>query len=196
MVVLIRPVKLEGRWQFGVALDYHTASSTPTGYNEAGHMRFHTIRPEIAELLYQLKYKGDQGAAADIIAAAVRFLQPHRTKLDVLIPVPPSTLRAVQPVIVLAQGIGRALGLPVRNCVTTTRPPTQLKSVTDPAKRRELVTGLYAVDRAHTAGKSILLFDDLFRSGTTMNAITDVLLQQGRAASVRALTITRTRSNQ
>jgi hypothetical protein len=29
-----------------------------------------------------------------------------------------------------------------------------------------------------------------------MNAITDLLLKEGRAASVRALTITRTRSNQ
>ncbi len=35
----------------------------------------------------------------------------------------------------------------------------------------KLVDGLYAVDPAHTAGKNILLFDDLFRSGTTMNAI-------------------------
>ena len=40
------------------------------------------------------------------------------------------------------------------------------------------------------------LFDDLFRSGATMNAITDVLLRKGKAASVRAFTITRTRSNQ
>lgn len=195
-MVAIHPVKIEGRWMSGVALDYHTTSSTPVGPNEAGHMQFDTVRPEIAELLYQLKYKGNQGAAQGIISAAVIFLRPHRSKLDVLIPVPPSTPRPVQPVIILAQGIGAALGLPVVNCITTTRPASQLKNVTDPGKRQELITGLYAVDPAHTAGKSILLFDDLFRSGTTMNAITDTLLHQGRARTVRALTITRTRSNQ
>lgn len=59
-----------------------------------------------------------------------------------------------------------------------------------------MIADLYAVDPIHTAGKGILLFDDLFRSGTTMNAITDVLMQQGKASVVRALTITRTRSNQ
>jgi predicted amidophosphoribosyltransferase len=76
------------------------------------------------------------------------------------------------------------------------RPTTQLKGVTDPEKRKELVEGLYAVDPTCTAGRSVLLFDDLFRSGSTMNAITDVLMQQGRATVVRALTITKTRSNQ
>ena len=48
----------------------------------------------------------------------------------------------------------------------------------------------------HTTGKNVLLFDDLFRSGATMNAITDVLLNQGQVTSVSVLTITKTRSNQ
>ncbi|WP_337738617.1 ComF family protein [Agrobacterium vitis] len=51
-------------------------------------------------------------------------------------------------------------------------------------------------DPQHTAGKNILLFDDVFRSGTTLNEITKVLLEQGQASSVRVLTITKTRSNQ
>jgi predicted amidophosphoribosyltransferase len=195
-VVPIHPQKIEGRWQSGVALDFHTTSSTPIGYNEAGHMQFETVRPEIAELLFQLKYRSNQEAAQGIIAAAALFLRPHRPKIDMLTPVPPSTWRAVQPVLVLARGIGAAIGLPVIECVTATRPTTQLKGVTDPDERRELVAGLYAADRAQTAGKNVLLFDDLFRSGTTLNAITDVLLRQGEARSVRVLTITKTRSNQ
>jgi len=58
-----------------------------------------------------------------------------------------------------------------------------------------LLDGLFAVDPAATKGQHILLFDDLYRSGATMNAITSVLLGLGQAASVNALTITRTRSN-
>lgn len=80
------------------------------------------------------------------------------------------------------------------NCVVTTRAPAQLKGVEDPVRRAQLVNGLYTVEARHTARKRVLLFDDLFRSGSTMNAITDVLLQTGQAASVCALTITRTRS--
>lgn len=195
-MVTIHPLKIEGHWQSGVALDLHTTSSTPIGPNEAGHMQFETVRPEIAELLYQLKYQNNQGAAQGIIEAAAAYLLPHRAKFDLIIPVPPSTARAVQPVILLANGIGTALGLPVVNCVTTTRATSQLKGVTDPAQRQELVKGLYAVNRAYTADKNILLFDDLFRSGTTMNAITDALLGDGRAKTVRAVAITKTRSNQ
>lgn len=138
----------------------------------------------------------NSGAAQGIIGAAATFLKPHAGKVDLIVPVPPSTARAVQPVLVLAYGIGKAVGLPVAECVTTTRSTTELKHVTDPAKRKELVAGLYAVDANQTAGKNVLLLDDLFRSGTTMNAITDVLLQQGNASSVHALTITKTRSNQ
>lgn len=179
-----------------MALDYHTTSSTLAGPNEAGWMQFDTARTEIGELLYRLKYRGDTGAAQGIISAAIAFLQPHRSKIDILIPVPPSTERAMQPVMLLAQGIGAALGLPVVECVTTTRPPSQLKNEADPEKRRALIAGLYAAEPASTAGRNVLLFDDLFRSGTTMNAITDLLLQDGQASSVRALTITKTRSNQ
>lgn len=194
-MVAIHPTAIKGRWHTGIALDYHTTSSTPTGPNEAGHMQFHTVRPEIAELLYQLKYRGERAAAQGIVTAAVTFLQPHRSKLDRLVPVPPSTHRIVQPVMILAQGIGAALDLPVADCVTTTQPRRELKSIINPEMRQELVAGRYAIDCTDITGKKILLFDDLFRSGTTMNAITDLLLQCG-ATVVRALTITRTRSNQ
>lgn len=185
-----------GNWNAGVALDFHTTSSTPAGYNEYGHMQFDTVRPEIAELLYRLKYRGESSAAQSIIDTAANFLKPYRDRFDLIVPVPPSASRTVQPVLVLAGGIGSAMGVPVDACVTTTRPITQLKAVTDPHQRKNLLDGLYAVDSSRTAGKRILLFDDLFRSGSTLNAITDTLLAQGKASRVNALTITRTRSNQ
>lgn len=194
-MVAINPQKIEGRWRSGYALDLHTTSSTPVGHNESGHMRFDTVRPPIAELLYQLKYQHNQAAAQEIIDAAAGFLHPYKNKFDLIIPVPASTIRSIQPVAVLAYGIGAAIGLQVKECVVPTRATTQLKGVTDPAKRRELLDGLYAVDPIDTVNKNVLLFDDLFRSGSTMNAITEVLYGQGRAGSVCALTITCTRSN-
>lgn len=110
-----------------------------------------------------------------------------------IVPVPPSAKRPVQPVIVLAKGIGKEIGLSVVECVTATRPATQMKSIDDPEERRRALVGLYAVDRAATQGKRILLFDDLFRSGATMNAVKDLLLGPGGASKVDAFTITRTR---
>jgi competence protein ComFC len=194
-VVKINPIKIDDRWHSGVALDLHTTSSTPIGYNEFGHMQFDTVRPDIAELLFRLKNRADRDSAGPIIETVANFLAAYRDKFDAIVPVPPSHQRAVQPVIVLAEGIGKALNVPVLSCISTTRPTAQLKNITDPDERKKHVEGLYAVDAAQTQGRNILLFDDLFRSGSTMNAITDVLINPGKATIVRALTITKTRSN-
>ncbi|GBQ88412.1 ComF family protein [Asaia krungthepensis] len=195
-IVKTNPIAISGHWHSGVAMDLHTISSTPVGYNDFGYMQFETVRPEIAELLFRLKNRADRSAAAPIIETVADFLGHHRDKFDAIVPVPPSHPRAVQPVIIMAEGIGQALNIPVLSCITTTRPTGQLKNITDPDERKEHVNGLYTVDAAQTRGRKILLFDDLFRSGTTMNAITDVLLDAGQAQVVRALTITKTRSNQ
>ena len=130
------------------------------------------------------------------MTTAADYLKQETGKFDMIVPVPPSGTRAVQPVITLAKGISEVTKLPLVECVTLTRPATQLKGVTDIDKRKELLAGLHAVDTTRTKGKRILLFDDLFRSGATMNEITDLLLDAGQAESVSVLTITRTRSNQ
>jgi competence protein ComFC len=195
----INPQKITGSWTAGIALDIHTISSTYLGVNEYGNDVYDSVRSELGALLLRLKYRADRSVAQEIIDTAVGYLRQRLNdgirKFDLIIPVPPSAARTVQPVLLLANGIGEALGVPVDNCIMPTRPTTQLKDVSDRAKRKEMLDGLYEVDPAHTENKNILLFDDLFRSGATMNAITGVLLGQGKAASVRAFTITRTRKN-
>ena len=192
----IDPQKIAGKWRAGIALDVHTTGSQYLGVDEFGHSRFENKRSELGELLYRRKYAADTTAAAEIISTASDYLRPHRDKFDLIVPVPPSRHRAVQPVTTLANGIGASTGIPVVLCVTRTRPAGQLKNIADPAKRNEALVGLHAVDLAQTAGKKILLLDDLYRSGATLNAITDLLLTEGKAASVSVLTITRTRSKQ
>ena len=196
MAVTINPKRIRGKWTLGYALDVHTVSSTHIGINEQGHDVFKTKRSWVGELLYQLKYHSDVSAADKIIEVAVAFLRHSRSRFDLVVPVPPSGRRRIQPVIILAQGIGEMLDLPVVECVTTTRPATQLKGVMDSHRRKELLDGLYDVDHTCTKGKSILLFDDLYRSGATMNAVTDLLVNQGKAAAVRVLTVTKTRNIQ
>ncbi|MBS0234506.1 MAG: ComF family protein [Proteobacteria bacterium] len=196
MGIDINPSKIEGHWTTGFALDLHTISSTPAGYNEYGHMQFDTVRPPIAECLFQLKNRGDKDAADPIIDAAVTFLKPKLKHSQLLVPVPPSSQRTIQPVLILGDGIARGLGLPFVPCITKTRATQQLKNVTDVEERKKLLEGLYDVEPGKTEGKKVLLFDDLYRSGATMNAVADVLLSKGKAAAVYALTITRTRSNQ
>ena len=158
-------------------------------------MQFETIRSEIGELLYKLKNKGDQSVVPEIVAAAVEALKPSLSKFDVVVPVPPSTQRTVQPVTLLADAIGKGLNIPVVRAVTKVKETPQLKNIYDLDERAELLNGAFKVDQS-IAGKRVLLFDDLYRSGATMNAITEALIDDGKAADIMAFAITRTRSNQ
>jgi predicted amidophosphoribosyltransferase len=113
-----------------------------------------------------------------------------------IVPVPPSSQRNVQPVILIAEGFSRRLGIPLVDCVKRTRDAPQLKNVYDLDERLRLLEGLHQVDASVTESKKVLLLDDLYRSGATMDAITAALYDDGRAADVFALTVTRTRSHQ
>jgi competence protein ComFC len=188
--------KILGKWREGFSLDLHTLSSIFVGYDEFGHPRFDTQRSEIGELLYRLKNKADQTSVPEIVEAVEALMKAWNPTVDILVPVPPSTQRAVQPVLVLVRAISQRLGILLADCVTKTRDIPQLKNVFDLDERAKLLEGLHAVDTSATQGKRVLLFDDLYRSGATMNAITTELYEAGKATDVFALTITRTRSNQ
>jgi len=84
----------------------------------------------------------------------------------------------------------------VPGCVRRTREVPQLKDIFGYDDRWRLLAGLHDVDRGRLEGRRVLLVDDLFRSGATMNSLTAALYDEGRAADVFALTMTRTRSNQ
>ncbi|MGB8897818.1 MAG: ComF family protein [Methylocella sp.] len=174
-MVKFTPRKIIGLWRMGVALDLHTLSSEFIGYDEFGHPRFDTSRPPMGDLLYKLKYGSDKSAIEGIAEAAEKLVSKWKPAVDILAPVPSSTHRPWQPVIVLAEAISQRTGIPVVECVTRTRDAPQLKNVFDLDERLKLLAGLHTIDKAATQGKGVLLFDDLYRSGATMNAITEVL---------------------
>lgn len=194
-MIATSPRRIIGRWKQGYALDVHTVSSVPIGENEYGHMQFDTRRSDVGEALYKLKYAQDVSVAEAIAEAAADFVRHWAPRIDLIVPVPPSVLRAVAPVELIAADLGAMLGLPVASAVRLERSASQLKNVYDLDERMRLLEGLHSVDPATTRGKRVLLFDDLFRSGATMNAITELLYDSGGAAEVFALAITQTRSN-
>jgi predicted amidophosphoribosyltransferase len=58
----------------------------------------------------------------------------------------------------------------------------------------ELLEGAFSTQGDKVEGQDVLLFDDLYRSGATMNATTSALLSGGQAANVYAFALPRTRS--
>lgn len=194
----INPQKLDGHWNEGWALDLHTTSSTPVGVDEHGHSRFETVRPPIAEELFKLKYRNEKNRIEAIAKPASDFLNKFKSKwqLDLIIPIPPSdNNRAFQPVYELAKAIGRKVNLPVDfKTLRKTKSTSQLKEIDDPEQRKEILKDAFDIAANSLNGKDVLIFDDLYRSGETLNAVCDILLKKGKARGVYVLTITKTRS--
>jgi predicted amidophosphoribosyltransferase len=196
-MVAIRPIRIPGRWSDGRALDVHTVRSTHVGDDEFGRPRFETERSPVGELLYRLKYKGDRSAVPAITEAAAAFVRSWQPDLEMVVTVPPSRERAVQPVVLVGAALAAGLGLAFEpQAVRRRREAPQLKDVFDYDERWHLLDGLHEVDPARVEGRRVLLFDDLFRSGATLNAVTAALYDQGHAAVVCALVLTRSRSQQ
>ncbi len=188
---------LNGHWTEGFALDLHTSSSTPIGVNEQGRTIFDTKRPEIAEHLYQLKYRSDKSHINIIAQEAANFINSKKNwQLHKLIHIPPSdTTRNFQPVYELAKAIGIICKLDVDlTTLKKLKSTGQLKTIDDPEERKEILKDAFDITTNILAGKNVLLFDDLFRSGESLNAVCDIVKNKGKAANVYVLTITKTRS--
>jgi predicted amidophosphoribosyltransferase len=210
----INPQQLTGHWKAGFALDLHTSSSTPIRAMKTVKMMvdgvekemqvlgditgWDTKRPPIAEELYKLKYWKEKHRAEAIGTEATTFLQPKLPiwNINLIIPIPPSdTTREFQPVYEIAKQISSRCNLPIDfNVLKKLKPTSQLKEIEEPEKRKEVLKDAFSIGSGSLSGKNVLLFDDLYRSGETLNAVCDIIINQGKAASVYVLTITKTRT--
>ena len=111
-----------------------------------------------------------------------------------IVPAPPSKARAVQPLFQIADELGGLLGLPVdKTSVRKTKATPELKNV-DRAQRLELLAAAHSIEGSAFRGRRVLLLDDLYQSGATLNAIARLLKEAGGTAAVVALALTRARS--
>jgi predicted amidophosphoribosyltransferase len=188
-------MRIPGRWREGYVLDYHTRSSEFLGYDEVGHARFDTTRTEIGDLLYRLKYKREGDVLDSIVAIAAKFVRKWGIQIDAIVPVPATRLRRPQPVVEMAKGLGMALDVPtVSELIQNVKNIKELKDVFDYGERIKLLDQAFTVRDDSLRGNSVLLFDDLYRSGATMNASARVMSEKAGCAQIYALAITRTRS--
>lgn len=189
------PLPLVGQWSAGFALALHTLSSHFAGYDEYGNPVYDTERTAVGEALYQLKYHQDASQVGDLGETAAEAVRAWRWPVSVVVPVPSSRTRTVAPVLLVGAALATQLGVPFEaGALTRTRPVPELKNVLDFGERQRLLEDAHAVDASRVKGQAVLLFDDLFRSGATMNAAAQALLAHG-ASAVFALTLTRTRSS-
>jgi predicted amidophosphoribosyltransferase len=192
--MMLHPQGVTGPWKAGIVLDWHTVASQVIGQNEFGHPIFDNTRSEIGELLYQFKYRGDQSALQKILSATVEYLRERaKGRFDLIVPVPPSNpTRTVTNQLAKGLAIGLGTGFSATALVKS-KNTSELKSVSDPEVRKQILEDAFRADNQQVASKTVLLVDDLYRSGATLEAATAALTTQDGAKSVYVLTVTRTR---
>ena len=165
------------------------------GYNEFGHPEFDTVRSELGELVYRLKYRSDKTVLSSIVDTAAEFVNGRKIHPEVLVPIPPSKVqRTFQPVVEIAIELAKSLGVALdTTSLAKSKVTPQMKDVGDFEARMAELKSAFTSNR-NLQGRSVLLLDDLFQSGATMNVAARTLKEQGEVEKVFALALTRTRS--
>jgi len=116
--------------------------------------------------------------------------------VDIIVPMPPSnSYRKFQPVVEMARGVSATMHLAIsEKGLLKVKSTPQLKNIYDLTERKKILADAFAATKNETSGKKILLLDDLYRSGATMNAASAALKSSGEASSISVLTLTYTRN--
>lgn len=189
------PLRIIGPWNAGFTLDVHTTSAEYLGDDLNGHPQFETVRSELGEALFRLKYRGERAASVTLASAAAEFVRLSGFAVEVVVPIPPSRVRSFQPLAAIASRLAENLGAGYDPAsLQKIRETPELKSIVEMADREAALAGAFAVRGSTLTGKHVLLFDDLYRSGASMREAARTLRTHGRVASLTALALTRTRS--
>jgi adenine/guanine phosphoribosyltransferase-like PRPP-binding protein len=175
------PKPLPGPWHSGWALDFHSRFDGDEW-----------SRGLVGGLAYRLKYEGDASAVQPLVDHIIDLIAQHPELADIegIVPMAPSTVRPFDPVRAVADELGSRLNKKVGSVLVRVRPTAPQKEMHSMAQKRANVDGAFVV-RARISGRKVLLLDDLFDSGMTLEAAFHALMDAG-AARVCVLTLTRT----
>lgn len=166
--------QITGNWDLGFVLDKHVVSSSYIGDNEFGRPQFDTTRSEVGEALFRLKYRGDWHQLDPLARELAASICPKFSQVGFIVPMPPSIVRARQPVTELARALGVLIGRPVfDNLVVKIPNGKQLKNMKTKEEKTEALKGVFSInDAIRGEGPwNALLVDDLFDTGASLDAI-------------------------
>lgn len=142
---------------------------------------------EYRQSILRFKYRGRQ-AYAGFYSAAIRQrcgAQIRSWKPEVLIPVPVHRERLLKrgynQAEVLAVKLGQEMGIPVAAGAVIRRRNTAAQKLLDNRERKKNLERAFAPGKEGGAWKSVLIVDDIYTTGSTVDAVARVLKARGTA---------------
>lgn len=173
MKVSLRQIR--GLWDEGWVLDKHSVSSV---YRGPGPHDFDTIRTEVGEATFQLKYRQVWAQAKPLAQAIADNIYPKLSQVGLIVPMPASSQRARQPVTEVANELGAIVKIPVfSNVLIKAKDGKSLKDLSSKDEKIDAIGDSFSVnDGISNIGKwNILVVDDLFHTGASMETACKVL---------------------
>jgi predicted amidophosphoribosyltransferase len=188
--------RVNGNWNLGYSLDKHTLQSTYIGDNQWGHPEFDTTRSEVGEALYQLKFRADFSQVSLLAKQISDSLSAYFSSSNLIIPMPPSKQRTRQPVIELARLVANNMAIPCyENLLVKTSITPQMKDIENRDEKIDTLSRAFTVyDVLGNGLYDVLIIDDLYDSGSSLEAATKVLRTYNKIRNVYVATLTRKRN--
>lgn len=187
----LNPIKLDGVWNEGYALDYFTTKSEYKGEDIFGYPEFDVTYSEIGKALNELKYHKDYLKAveiADEIADHITNEWNLLDKIDGIIAVPPSKPRIIQPLFQLVKLVGEKVKKPISLDFFSKLTPEEIKNL-PVEKKLDLFKNSIRKNRDLTRKGNILLIDDLYSTGTTLKSLCTLLKDDTNVENIYVLVV-------
>ena len=155
------------------------------------------FQDSVKEIIHQLKYGCHPSLARPLAVRLASAYEAHRHGLqaDWVIPVPLHPARererGFNQSSEIARHLSRIAGVPLaRHWLLRTRPTEVQAGLTRHARRRN-VSGAFEMSKsAEVRGRTVLVIDDVFTTGATLNECAKILRQSG-AEKISVLTVAR-----
>lgn len=151
----------------------------------------------LKNLIHDFKYKKIISLSKDFTALLINFMKKHHIGRDsqiiLSIPMHPDRLfqREINHADILAKALGKNLGIPYSgNTLKKTKNTSLQSKLKRDARIKNLRSSFYLKDKSIVHNKNIMLVDDLFTTGSTVNECSRLLKDSG-AGYIEVITLAR-----
>ena len=187
--------RINGNWDLGYSLDKHVLQSIYLGENQWGHAEFDTTRSEVGEALFLLKYRSDYAKIPEIANQISESLSQYFSTACLVIPMPASKQRVRQPVREIALKVAENMKIPcLENLLIKSVNTPQMKDIDSREDKVNTLVKAFTINDVLGDGNyDVLIVDDLYDTGSSLEAATKVLREYSKIRNIYVATVTRKR---